>query len=363
MGDALHVSGGVTDAKEARLAQGGLIAVQGPTILDARTGVMTGPGSTSLVTGTASTGPMTVAIAPHVAVTTRGAANGPYLGPVLEASTTVSIAAAPASGSRIDVVYAKQQDATSGVPSPDLTTAPLYGVVTGTSGSSPTKPSLATVVGAVELATVQVAAGATSTNGTGVTITNTAAQVPARGAPVPVRTKAERDALAKYPGLEVVFVAADSGFTAGTKHLCDGTTWHQTFPEIIGVYDAPWTEPPGNLNVTPILITEYTVPDPGVPYRAVIQARVELGALNGASGTSTRWDLNVGYGSSGAAIAVTTAFSEGMDDLTRYLQANGVPSPVLTGALRVAVVSNQAFGNKVGYVGGNKRLTTTLYAA
>lgn len=208
MGDARHVSGtlsgaGVTDAREARLAEGGLIAVQGPGLLDALTGVAYGPGSTTLITGTTATGPMTVQIGAHHAITTRGSANGVYLGPVLEAAQTVNIDAAPASGSRIDVVYVKQQDGGSGIPSPDTTTAPLYGVVTGTASSSPTKPAL-TVVGAEELGTVQVAAGATSTNGSGVTITNTARQTVARGAPIPVRTQAERDALTTYPLLCVL---------------------------------------------------------------------------------------------------------------------------------------------------------------
>jgi hypothetical protein len=198
MGDALHTHGGVTDAREARLAQGGLIAAHGPTTLDTRTGVLVGPGTTQLVTGTADTAPMRVAIAPHNWVTSRGAANGPYLG-ALEASTTVDIAAAPGSGTRTDVVWVKQQDATAGVPSPDASTAPEYGATTGTVGAG--KPTIP--VGAEELATVDVAAGATATNGSGVTITNTARQTVARGARIPVRNQAERDALTTHPGLEV----------------------------------------------------------------------------------------------------------------------------------------------------------------
>jgi hypothetical protein len=77
----------------------------------------------------------------------------------------------------------------------------VYAVAQGTAAASPTKASLP--VGATELATVQVAAGATSTNGAGVTITNTARQAVARGARVPVRSQAERDALTAYAGLEV----------------------------------------------------------------------------------------------------------------------------------------------------------------
>lgn len=199
MGDALYVHGGVTDAREARLAQAGLIAVQAGG-MDSRTGVMAGPGSTALVTGTASTAPMQVSIAPHQWVASRGAANGPYLG-ALEATQLVNVGAAPASGTRIDVVYVKQGDATAGVPTPDATTAPVYGVLAGTVGAG--KPNLATVVGAEELATVSVASTATRTDGAGVTISNTARQTVARGAPVPCRNQAEQDALTTYEGLLV----------------------------------------------------------------------------------------------------------------------------------------------------------------
>lgn len=186
--DALAVGGGVTDPRDARHAVGGLLALQGPTALDVRTGVMVGPGSTQLITGTTRTGPkMSVRLGEHVAVTSRGTANGAYLGPTLEAPLEVDVELAPASGSRIDVVYVKQRDTTSGVPTPDATPGPLYGVLTGqVSTGTPAKPSLAAIVGAEELGTVQVSAGATSTNGSGVIITNTARPTVARGGISPI---------------------------------------------------------------------------------------------------------------------------------------------------------------------------------
>jgi hypothetical protein len=226
---SLAVGGGVTAPRDGRHATGALLAVQGPTDLDIRTGVMWGPGSTALVTGTSATGPMTVQIGVHHAVTSRGTANGPYVGPTLDAATTVNIGAAPASGqSRIDVVYVKQQDGNSGVPSPDVTTAPLYGVLAGAAATTglQVKPDLTTIVGAEELATVQVAAGATATNGSGVTITNTAKPTVARGARVPVRTQASRDALTAFPGLEVYRL------DTGQVQLCTSigpTVWETLF--------------------------------------------------------------------------------------------------------------------------------------
>lgn len=201
MGDALHTHGGVTSAQEARLADGGLLAVHGPGALDVRTGVLHGPGSTALITSTADTAPMAVLVAAHHAVTMRQPSEGPYRG-ATEVATRVPIDAAPASGSRIDVVWVKQNDSSAGVLNPDASTGWLVSKTTGTAATSPTKPAIPT--GAEELGTVRVDAGATRTDGAGVTIANTARLTAARGAPIPVRSKAERDSLTPYDGLTVV---------------------------------------------------------------------------------------------------------------------------------------------------------------
>lgn len=224
MADGLHTPGVVNPIK-ARLAEAGLIAVQGPGAMNTRTGVLHGPGTTALVTGTADTAPMAVLVAPHHWVTTRGSADGIYRG-AHETAVRVSIAAAPASGSRIDVIYDKQSDANSTV-TPDGSTAFAPAVVTGVAGAG--KPALP--VGAEELATVTVSAGATATNGAGVVIANTARQTTAHGAPIPVGTIAERDALPAFAGATAMLYAAAtlaSGVTlpAGTMFICDGTTWH-----------------------------------------------------------------------------------------------------------------------------------------
>jgi hypothetical protein len=219
MADALHTPG-VVSAQDARLADAGLIAVQGPSAIDVRTGVLPGPNYTALVVGTTATAPMTVQIRTHHWITSRGAANGPYRGSN-ELTRTVSIAAAPGSNSRIDVVYVKMQDATPGVPSPDATSGELYGVVTGTADVSPTKPALP--VGALELATVTVAAGATNTAGAGVTIAQTARLTALRGTRVPVRNQADRDALTPYAGLEVYRL------DNGRVELSNGGAWATLF--------------------------------------------------------------------------------------------------------------------------------------
>jgi hypothetical protein len=216
MADASWVTG-VVSAQEARVNDGGLLA-KNTSALDVRTGVMFGPGSTAIVTGTAATGTMTVNVNVCHWVASRGTANGPYRG-TKETSTTLNIGAAPGSNSRIDVVWAKMQDNTAGVPTPDGVVGEQYGVTAGTAAASPTKPAIP--LGAVEIATVQIASGTTSTNGAGATITNSALQVVAAGAPIPVRNTTERNALTTYAGLHVVRL--DNG--GRIERWVTGTTW------------------------------------------------------------------------------------------------------------------------------------------
>lgn len=205
MGSALHTKGagtaGVTGPDEARLDDGGLLAVGSGGLISTRTGVLYGPGSTALVAGTSSTAPMQYSVAAHHWVTNRGVvSDGVYRG-AAETAKLVSTTAAPATGSRIDVVYVKQNDAGSTI-SPDATSAPVYDCVQGApSSGTPTVPTIP--VGAEELARVTVAAGATRTDGAGVTIIQTARQTVARGARVPVRNASEQAALIAFVGLEV----------------------------------------------------------------------------------------------------------------------------------------------------------------
>lgn len=206
---------GVVSDEDHRLDLAGLIAPQSSS-LAVRTGIMLSPTSTAVITGTSATGTMTVNVLPHHWVTTRGTGDGIYLG-TKETSTTLTIAAAPGSNSRIDVVYSKQNDSSSSL-TPDATTGELYGVVTGTAAASPTKPTVP--FGAIEIGTVTVAAGATNTLGAGVTIATTAPQVVARGADIPVRNQTERDALTLFTGLTVKRL--DLG---GLVQRYTGSTW------------------------------------------------------------------------------------------------------------------------------------------
>lgn len=275
MADALGTGGGVVSDEDHRLATAGMIASQTST-LAVRTGVMHGPSSAALVTGTTATGTMTVNVLAHHWVTTRGTADGVYLG-TKEASTTVNIAAAPAADSRIDVVWSKQNDAGSTI-SPDATTGESYGVTTGTVAVSPTKPAIP--VGAVEIATVTVAAGATNTLGAGVTIANTARLTVARGAPIPVRNAAERDALTTFPLLTVYRLDTGSIESRNAADTAWGTVFDPSGRTVAATGRAPVTDTTKVLADTGITAV-VTVPAPvypvAVPWRLVLIGTGKMG--------------------------------------------------------------------------------------
>jgi len=280
MADAFGTGGGVVAAVDHRLAQAGLIAPQSSSIA-VRTGVLYAPGAAALVTGTSATGTMTVSVAAHHWVTTRGTADGVYIG-CLAAATTVNIAAAPGANSRIDVVYVKQNDAGSTI-SPDGSTGDIYAVVQGTAAVSPTKPAIP--VGALELATVTVAVGATATNGAGVTIANTAPLTTGRGAPVPVRNQTERDALTTSPGLHVTRIDAQGAL----ERWVTGTTWRR-YPA-----NADVTIGDAYLAAQTVIGTGYTdlAVVTGTSSGGVCVARFNETSYNGNSGADRTMDLQV----------------------------------------------------------------------
>ncbi|SNR33178.1 hypothetical protein [Blastococcus mobilis] len=345
MGNALHTPGqpgaGAVSPAEARLDDAGLIAVQGPGLIAPRTGVLYGPGSTTLVTGTSDTAPMTVQIAPHHWVTSRQDADGVYRG-ALEAARKVSIGAAPASGAgtRIDVVYEKQNDAYSTI-SPDGTTEPVYAVAAGQPGGA--KPAIP--VGAIEVATVAVSPGATATNGAGVLITNTARQTVPRNTRIPVRNQAEQDALTAFPGLEVYRL------DDGRVQLCTSagppavwvTTFDPTNPPRTGrAYSADAYTGASVTGVTNVLRT-IAYPDPGFPHRVLVDAYHRALVSPGSS-----WNLTARVDTTGGTLIrpVGSATSTSYADVRIHGGISGVLSgghSVLICAERVAGVTGDGY--------------------
>lgn len=139
----------------------------------------------NVLTATATTGPMTTSVGGFDAVAERDT------GVVLLSNigtTSVSHAPAPVANSRIDVVYAMQHDASSTVSIPDADNLAGIYVAQGAAASLPVKPAIPN--GAVELGTVQIPAGATATNSSGVVITQTYQYTAPMGSSVPFLTLA-----------------------------------------------------------------------------------------------------------------------------------------------------------------------------
>lgn len=198
----------VTSPTDARLALSGLMAPDTGGVA-VRAGAFYGP-STFNITGTTG---MSYSVAAGVAVVSRGASVGPYVG-ANDGATTVTTTAAPGSGSRYDLIYIKFPDVEQG----DGDSNAVFGVVQGTAGGSPTVPTGSLPTGAVAIGQALVPSGTTRTD-TGVTITKNIPYTVARGAPIPVRSQAERDALTKYAGL--VARRLDTGL----DNVTDGSTW------------------------------------------------------------------------------------------------------------------------------------------
>lgn len=98
----------------------------------------------------------------------------------------------PVANSQISVIYFKQNEAT---PFTDSDNLPIFGVETGLAAAIPTKPSIAGIAGAEELATVTIPSTATATNSAGVVIAQTYEYTTTSGGVLWVRNSAERDAL------------------------------------------------------------------------------------------------------------------------------------------------------------------------
>ena len=216
MRTALHTAGGVEGALDGRLDSASEWALNGPGPLDVRVGVVYAPGAPMQVLGTAATSPWAVTVNPGHVVGSKGSTNGPYIA-ANDALATVALAVPPAANSRIDVIYAMQQD-TAAVVSPDASTVAVLAAATGVAGAVPAVPAIP--VGAVTLAQVTIASTAIAgTSGAGVTIAQVFLWTAPRGVPIPVRTQAERDAITAYAGLR------DYRLDTGVIETYNGTAW------------------------------------------------------------------------------------------------------------------------------------------
>lgn len=147
-----------TSPTDTRLALAAFVARAASAAWGARPGVLWG----GAVSGTSS---WTYNVAAAALITTRGALEGVY--PAANTGvTSVGTDPAPGSGSRIDVIYARQQDTDVG----DTGNASAIAVAIGAASATPVAPSIP--AGALELARATVASGAANT--LAATITQTA---------------------------------------------------------------------------------------------------------------------------------------------------------------------------------------------
>lgn len=154
----------------------------------------------NLVTGNSNS--MSVTVHPFNAVLNR-------YGALLiqnDGNVNVPLNAAPSANSRIDVVYAKQNETRS--PMSDSSDIPAFGVVEGTAAAVPVAPAVPD--GALALAQVLLPAGVSNTAAAGVVITQTYIGAAMKGDMLLVQTSAQRDTLAGVPDGTLLHNVADN---------------------------------------------------------------------------------------------------------------------------------------------------------
>tara|TARA_R110002051_G_scaffold1853_1_gene10140 strand:- start:6954 stop:7913 length:960 start_codon:yes stop_codon:yes gene_type:complete len=259
----------LTDADDTRYLFSGLVVcnVDGSP----RGGVLS-PVGTSLVTATAT---MNVSVARFQGVAVR---DGGVVLLANDGAVNVLLDAAPGANSRIDVIYAKQNDSSATVAVPDANNTPVLGFVKGTAGAIPVKPSLP--AGALELATVEIPSGATATNSGGVVITQTAPFTAGAGGTVPFRTKTAMD----------LWTTAQSSQSAIV--LADRSVWYSSAGVWSSLDDAgAW--------IYPTLTNGTNQAGNSFGYRRLVNSGVKVvylrGRVTGVSSGQTMVTLPVGY--------------------------------------------------------------------
>lgn len=208
-----------TVALETRKMLAGLLAPAGG--IAGRPGVLLGAPA-ALVTGSASTSPWQYNVDKALFGVSRGESDGAHIFGNDGATTVPTIAAPGTSGaSRIDIIYVLHP---SNTENGDTSSAPSFGCANGNPTTGvPVPPSIP--AGALELARNTMTNTATSTLSTGNTITQTWPYTGLRGAPIPVRSQAERDALTSLASAACPITV--DRLDLGTIERNAGTGWVQ----------------------------------------------------------------------------------------------------------------------------------------
>ena len=216
-----------TSALEVRKGLAGLFAQSSAGGVGARAGVI--PGDRGLVVeGTTS---WAYVVWQHHVVTSRGVSDGAHLfgndGLVQVGTGGVgtTVAAAPGTGSRIDIVWERHRAADE---NGDTVSEPDCGVTSGTAGTPGLAPSIPT--GALELGRAVVSAG--NANTAAASITQTFPRTALRGTPIPVRSEAERNTLSALASsnLPIEVIRTDKG---GRRERNDGGVAGWYVPDVM----------------------------------------------------------------------------------------------------------------------------------
>lgn len=250
----------------------------------------------NLVTGSATD--MSYNVGPCTPVLNRATGEGTYLF-TLTGTTNVVTDAAPATGSRYDLVYVKQNDPDKG----DATNTAVLGVVKGTAAASPVKPTASLPAGAYVLAEVLVNAGAANAAAAGVTITQVWRYTSLRGVPIPVRNQAERDEITPSYGTEVRRM--DSVPVGRIREWWNGSIWKLP-AEALGI--VAYVELPGNTGT--INTIQVVLNIPSFTFRAGRRYRVGTSGGGYSNTTSATYGFTVSSCSTGDAASATSGLTQ-----------------------------------------------------
>lgn len=239
----------LTDANDTRYDFNNLVVTNAD---GSPRGGLTSPVGATILTGTAT---MALNVnGPWAAVAVR---DGGVILLASDGPDTVTLADAPASNQRTDIIYAKQNDASSTVTSPDPNNNAVVGVVTGTPGPSGGTPG-DLPPGAVEIGRVIVTAGNTNTNAA--IIAQSSTFTASAGGVVPF---AAYDYLTDWtnarPG-QKAYVFADTPVARNREYVFDGASWTFSSPiEAAGIATVgatgvtTFTFPTNRFSLPPIL--------------------------------------------------------------------------------------------------------------
>jgi hypothetical protein len=174
------------DAPDVRLALAGLVVRDGNGL--ARSGFFPNRSVTATVTGRTD---MAVNIGYFNAAIALTTASGPLFFGNDGTVTSPTLAAAPASNSRYDLLYVQHT----------VSSTPVFGVVTGTASATPVVPTLP--ANSIGIATILIPSTATTTSSSGVVINEVFPYTGTTGSPIWMRTQAERDAAGLSFGQQV----------------------------------------------------------------------------------------------------------------------------------------------------------------